>query len=311
MVGPFHFDSPNIHPLRGRKDLAAVADLIEICFAESMDPDGRDYLRNLRRYAKSSASVPLKNRVLDRSTMPVQGFIWEEDGEIVGNLTLIPYFRPGCRYMMVANVAVLPAYRRKGIARKLTQTALDYTRTHGAASTWLHVRNDNLSAQNLYRSLGFVERSRRTTWQLEKEGLDSQAFPSENVSVTSRRPRDWHQQETWLDGIYPKDVAWNLPIEKKRLKPSLHNYFKSIFYGKQAEHLSCYQEGQLIGTVSWEPTHLYSDFLWIATDSKFEEIAIRALLPAMKKKLKEMEEEAARLKALQVSAPAHASHATP
>ena len=64
-------------------------------------------------------------------------------GRIVGNLSLIPFVRRGHVVYLIANVAVHPDYRRRGIARQLTQTALDYLRQRGVSSAWLQVRDDN------------------------------------------------------------------------------------------------------------------------------------------------------------------------
>ena len=36
---------PNLRPLEPGYDLTAVADLIELCFAENLDADGRRYIR--------------------------------------------------------------------------------------------------------------------------------------------------------------------------------------------------------------------------------------------------------------------------
>ena len=47
----------------------------------------------------------------------VPGFVWEEDGSIIGNATLLQSDIPN-RYL-VANVAVHPDYRRRGIAKGL------------------------------------------------------------------------------------------------------------------------------------------------------------------------------------------------
>ncbi len=71
------------------------------------------------------------------------------DGEIAGYL--------GCHHIagegFIANIAVFPAYRRRGIARALVQAA----QAKPLSRLTLEVRASNEAAIALYRSLGFVE----------------------------------------------------------------------------------------------------------------------------------------------------------
>ena len=57
----------------------------------------------------------------------------------------------------IANVAVLPAYRRQGIGRFLVQHALQEAKKRGVRSLSLEVRSSNFAAVDLYRSFGFEE----------------------------------------------------------------------------------------------------------------------------------------------------------
>ena len=95
-----------------------------------------------------------------------EGFVWQENGEIVGNISLIPFTTLSRKIVLIANVAVHPDFRRKGIARSLTVAALEQAQSNHIRSIWLQVRDTNESALNLYKSLGFVEKARRTTWTL-------------------------------------------------------------------------------------------------------------------------------------------------
>ena len=79
----------HLRPFDVRRDLGEVADLVELCFADTLDPDGRDYLRRMRSAAKSSSLLGMAQ---GWSSAPMTGFIWEENERIVGNLSLIPYF---------------------------------------------------------------------------------------------------------------------------------------------------------------------------------------------------------------------------
>lgn len=72
-------------------------------------------------------------------------------GEVAGYL--------GCHHILdeafIANVAVFPAYRRRGIGRALVEAAK--AQAAGMSRLTLEVRASNEAAIALYRSLGFVE----------------------------------------------------------------------------------------------------------------------------------------------------------
>ncbi|MCG8393988.1 MAG: ribosomal protein S18-alanine N-acetyltransferase [Pseudomonadales bacterium] len=55
----------------------------------------------------------------------------------------------------VLNIAVSPARQRRGIARALLQQAIRDARADAMSVIYLEVRESNLPAQSLYRSLGF------------------------------------------------------------------------------------------------------------------------------------------------------------
>ncbi len=61
----------------------------------------------------------------------------------------------------ITNIAVDPDYRRLGIGRLMLETMFDRAREHGATRMTLEVRVSNISAQNLYKKLGFAERGIR------------------------------------------------------------------------------------------------------------------------------------------------------
>ena len=57
----------------------------------------------------------------------------------------------------ILTVGVVPAARRRGIARELIAALLDTARARGARTAYLEVRIDNHPARTLYTSEGFVE----------------------------------------------------------------------------------------------------------------------------------------------------------
>lgn len=61
----------------------------------------------------------------------------------------------------VMNLAVLPAFRRRGYAKLLLETALAFCSEAGCAFLSLEVRESNTAAIALYGALGFTQRGRR------------------------------------------------------------------------------------------------------------------------------------------------------
>jgi ribosomal protein S18 acetylase RimI-like enzyme len=150
--------------LQGGRDLREVADLIEEAFAGEMDDAGRAALRELRLMSYWGAALLFSNLGYSQRLAPFSGFVWVEDGRIVGNITLQPSdVKPG--RWLISNVAVKRRYRGRGIARALMVAAIDEARHRGGQAVGLQVRADNTPAIYLYRGLGFKKIT--TTYHLK------------------------------------------------------------------------------------------------------------------------------------------------
>lgn len=66
---------------------------------------------------------------------------------------------------MVLNIAVVPEWRRHGVARALLEAAQRHCRAEGGHRLRLFVGADNPAAFALYRELGFVEQTREMLWR--------------------------------------------------------------------------------------------------------------------------------------------------
>lgn len=61
----------------------------------------------------------------------------------------------------IANLAVAPAWRGRGIGARLLDDLLAMAEERGASTMWLEVRESNVAARRLYSSRGFTESGRR------------------------------------------------------------------------------------------------------------------------------------------------------
>lgn len=144
-------DHPYLRPLNVLRDLPAVADLIEVCFSSTMDNEGQRYLSDMRRASRDDSFLRWASRMTETASLPLMGYVWEQDGRIIGNASLIPFRNRGKRVFLIANVATHPDYRRRGIGRALTERVMKQARDKRATAIWLHVRDDNPGAIELYQ----------------------------------------------------------------------------------------------------------------------------------------------------------------
>jgi ribosomal protein S18 acetylase RimI-like enzyme len=267
----------HLRPFDHNRDLLPVADLVEVSFDDSIDADGQRYLRQMRDAARNPNFLRWANAVVDQASLPLSGFVWEEDGRLVGNLSLIPFQLNSKRNYLVANVAVHPNYRRRGIGRALTAAAIDHAHRRGAASTWLHVREENEAAIQLYLSLGFVEHTRRSTWHAPAHIPDHYAG-TRNYQVSSRRKEHWPQQEAWLNRLYPPEVAWHFPLNLNHFRADLVGFFYQIISGAGLRHWIIQSNGELEGIVSWRPSLGHYNQIWLAIPVEYKELVVESLL---------------------------------
>ncbi len=70
------------------------------------------------------------------------------------------------------NIAVDPAYQRKGLGRQLLEHIISELEKREVFTLWLEVRASNIAAIALYESLGFNEATIRRNYYPTKEGRE-------------------------------------------------------------------------------------------------------------------------------------------
>lgn len=273
-----------LRPFDIQHDLGPVADLVETCFADTLDPDGKRYIERMRSAARNKSFLRWAAINVEIPNMPFSGYVWEQDGRMIGNASLIPYRIDGRSSYLIANVAVHPDYRQKGIARALTKKSMEHARERGAPEIWLHVREENEGAVALYGSLNFQERARRTTW-IAEPGADA-SLMNPDVKIGTSSSNQWLQLLSWIESNYPPEVTWHLPLYKNALRSGIYGTMFRIIYKINIRNWTVNHRSELIGGLYWQSSSSYADSLWLAAPVDASDQAIQSLLIAAQGSLK-------------------------
>jgi L-phenylalanine/L-methionine N-acetyltransferase len=105
--------------------------------------DERRYLRAIRRYPNAAV------------------FVADEEGLIVGRLSVARDQHPASRHVADLGLMVAQSHRRRGVGTALLQAAVDWGRETGVRKLELHVFPWNEAAIALYEKFGFVREGYR------------------------------------------------------------------------------------------------------------------------------------------------------
>lgn len=269
-------EGSRLRPLNISRDLSVVADLIELCFHSTMDNEGQQFIQQMRRASRDNRFLRWAPTAIETTSMPLSGYVWDEAGRIVGNISLVPFHNKGKRIYLLANVAVHPDFRLRGIARALTEQALKHTRQRNAESIWLHVRDDNAIALRLYKAMGFQERARRTTWQSSPDHVVSNH--DHEITITPRYSRFWPQQRAWLKNLHPDEIIWYHTPDWDTFGTGFKYWLYRLFVENEVRQWAAQKAGNLQGVISWLPTRGQVDPLWPALAPEAEGSVLTALL---------------------------------
>ncbi|MFZ4863056.1 GNAT family N-acetyltransferase [Sphingobacterium sp. Mn56C] len=110
----------------------------------------------------------LKARFENKESIVFIAFV---DGEAVGFTQLYPTFSSmhTVRNWILNDLFVSPAFRKRGIAEALVQHALQFAKQQDAVFVQLETQLTNLTAQNLYKKIGFELESKGSEFLLFKK----------------------------------------------------------------------------------------------------------------------------------------------
>ena len=134
--------------------------MISVRVAASVDADLVAAVTALLPQLSRSAPPPTREQLARIVADPATTlFVAEEDGRIVGALTLAAFEIPTGRRAWIEDVVTDTAERGKGVASALVRAALSHAATLGARTVDLTSRPDREDANRLYAKLGFEQRT--------------------------------------------------------------------------------------------------------------------------------------------------------
>lgn len=218
----------NLRQVNLRRDLAQIADLLEICFTD-MDSSGKSAIREMRMLAHSGPLL-WALQSMDRMVQGLmQGYIWEEDGQLVGNVSIYPAGHE--QTWVIANVAVHPAYRRRGIAEALCEKALERIVALGGNSSILQVDANNPTAQRVYQRLGFYEERTFTRWRWRETDRAPKTLPGMPFITYRSRP-EWKAAYQLAQLVRPNQrggLGWLRPTRESFFRPGVFRSMGRLF----------------------------------------------------------------------------------
>ena len=198
-------------PIDSSKDLPQLIGLLRTVFGKELDAEGQKIFSGL----PESRTPSMFWRLDPTLARLAPGYVWEIDGRLVGNVTLLPT-RSKSRYL-AANVAVHPDFRRRGIAHMLMVAAEEGVRQQYGTEILLQVDESNEAGLGLYHSLGYDECGTMTTWRSSVSrvrDLPLEMLEGKQLSAVRKLRRHRWQEAYQLDKrALASELRWPEPLQ--------------------------------------------------------------------------------------------------
>jgi ribosomal protein S18 acetylase RimI-like enzyme len=191
----------------------------------------QDMLAKIRRFWPL---LSLLRRISPSFRDIILGYIWEEEGQIAG--VCMYQRRPGGDYY-INNVSVLPAFRRRGIARALVEAVIAEMHEYGVEKAQLDVISGNLPAYRLYEKLGFEHFSGNVVLDFERSELPAQLTLGVEYEFVKLRRKDWRLAYELEKRIVPQRVQKYAPVIEGRFRQPFFEGILDAVTGARVEKL--------------------------------------------------------------------------
>ncbi len=214
-----------LRPIDVRRDLGEVADLIGDAFADELDQGGLSALREMRTLGQMGPFTQFLSRVSTEFDDMLGGFVWVEDNHVIGNVTVQRADTYGQRWA-IANVAVAPAFRGRGISRKLMAAALEHITSRGGKWVVLQVRQNNDVARGLYERMGFDTLGGIGDYRLERLPANLDSSP---LMIHPLHNSEWHAVYELATAGTPSLMQWWQPVRADEFQMYLERRVQESF----------------------------------------------------------------------------------
>jgi ribosomal protein S18 acetylase RimI-like enzyme len=208
--------SGQLRPLDLRRDFEGISKLVETAFAEDLQRTGLQFREELKVFRRLVPWALLLGRFNKFFRELLGGYVWEDHGQIVGSVVMQPR-GPVRRKWNISAVATHPDYRRRGIARRLMEAAIEHIRERGGELALLAVYSDNTPAYQLYLGLGFTHFDSVTLLRLD--GIPDVEFkPIEGYVVRPMSPGEWRTRYELAKEAVPAEVQAFNPLSEREFR---------------------------------------------------------------------------------------------
>lgn len=265
-----------LRPFDLGRDLRPVAELIAEAFTNELDPRGQAALREMRLLSHLSGLIKLLSRGTGEFDDVFSGYVWLEDNKIVGNITVQRADKFGNRWQ-IANVAVAPHYRGRGIAGALMARALEHiAEAHGRWAV-LQVYDRNRVARSIYDRMGFETICGQMEMRLDK--LPTADWLLENAPPRPEGfapflPADWLPLYELANNQYNAHFQWWRPLRRSDFQTTfeqrvgewfLNLVGKSRVYRRAIQNARRFDAALVLSVERWRGAHKLE--LWSRPDS--------------------------------------------